>query len=101
MQLVKGSALSGSLSSLLLTCCGLFACLDFGPCLFVSFLSLAWVLFFKTVWQGFIQGMLGEIRSKDRVTLQITLIKGTNVGEIRSKEMVTLQITLIKGTKVG
>jgi hypothetical protein len=37
MQLVKGLALSGSLSSLWLTCFGLFACLDFGPCLFCFF----------------------------------------------------------------
>jgi len=47
MQLVKGTALSGSLSALWLTCFGLFACLDFGPCLFVSFLSLPWMLFLK------------------------------------------------------
>jgi hypothetical protein len=77
---VKGSALSGSLSSLWLACFGLFACLDFGPCLFVSFLSLSWVCFLKEVWQGFIEGMVGEIRLKDKVTLQITLIKGTNVS---------------------
>jgi len=47
MQPVKGTALSGSLSSLWLTCFGLFACLEFGPCLFVSFVSLAWVLFIR------------------------------------------------------
>jgi hypothetical protein len=76
---VKGSALSGSLSSLWPTCFGLFACLDFGACLFVSFLSLSWVHLKNKVWRGFIKGMEGEIRPKDRMTLQITLIKGTNV----------------------
>jgi hypothetical protein len=35
-------------------CFGLFACLDFGPCPLFLFLSLAWVLSFYDVWQGFI-----------------------------------------------
>jgi hypothetical protein len=40
MQLVEGSVLSSSLSSLWPTFAGLFACLDFGPCPLFPFLSL-------------------------------------------------------------
>jgi hypothetical protein len=46
--------------------------------LFLFSLSLG-CCFLKEVWQGFIEGMVGETRPKDRVYLQITLIKGTNV----------------------
>jgi hypothetical protein len=55
MQLVEGSVLSGSLSSL----CGLplWGCLlawtlVLAPCFFFS--PFAWVLSFYKVWQGFI-----------------------------------------------
>jgi hypothetical protein len=46
--------LSDSLTSVWHASFGLFACLDFGPCPLFLFLSLAWVLSFYDVWQGFI-----------------------------------------------
>ncbi len=45
-QLLKVSVLSGSLTSLWPASFGLYACLDFGPCVNFLFLSLAWVLSF-------------------------------------------------------
>jgi hypothetical protein len=54
MRLVEGSVLSGSLSSLWPASFAPFACLDFGPCPLFLFLSIAWVLSFYKVWQGFI-----------------------------------------------
>jgi hypothetical protein len=55
---VEVLVLSGSLTSLWPDSFGLFACLDFGPCPLFFFLSLAWVLSFYKVWQGFITCLL-------------------------------------------
>jgi hypothetical protein len=52
---VEVLVLSGSITSFWPASFGLFACLDFGPCPFVSF-SLPFLdgLSFYKVWQGFI-----------------------------------------------
>jgi hypothetical protein len=52
-HMVEVLVVRGSLTSLWPASFGLFAPLNFGACHLFLFLSLAWVLSFYKVWQGF------------------------------------------------